>query len=225
MALFINNQLIDFGDSPGILADNTINANSYPVGTILFDTGLVQIFRNQGTIGSQTWVNYSGGGALNLQDVLDNGNSSIDTAIRLYKDIIGQIYINLDYDKLYIQTDDTLTSYGNNYLSFTNNVNSVIINLRVNSLTNYIQTEHNGNIKGLKFDYDQFTYKIGDFNAIDNNTYLFIDDLNENITLNYNNALNLNGSNVTSATSGSTSGLHLKVTINGVDYVIELRNP
>jgi len=35
----------------------------------------------------------------------------------------------------------------------------------------------------------------------------------------------INGTGITSGTSGSTSGQHLKITINGTPYVIELKNP
>lgn len=49
-----------------------------------------------------------------------------------------------------------------------------------------------------------------------------------NIRLQSNSAsglLDLNGSNFTTTSSGSASGDHLKVRVNGTDYVIELKNP
>lgn len=246
MALFINNQVIDFNESPGIVfnpSGSSINANSYSVGTILFDQATQSIFRNQGTIGSQSWVNYPvpGGGGENLQQTLAIGNVSNDIGMTLfntsngqiveintdtifiYKDNIGNKYTKIDYESYAIRNDDL----GNVYRvdGFTTTQLSTGISQSINSdiNTTIIETFFDVNAVGLKLDYGFSSYSLGDYNVTNNGTSLLLDDNNQETTLTTNKII-LNGSLI-ALSAGSTSGAHLKVTISGVDYVIELRNP
>lgn len=234
MGVFLNNQIIDIKDTPGITADNTVSANNYNVGTILFDTGLNSIFRNEGTPGSQSWVGYGGsGGTPNLDQVLNVGNtSSLDIDLTstgqlhsffnggnliFYKDNLENIFSDLNYDYLELKNDDVQHRTQTDRLYYRSNVATDTIQMIFDVFTELtISTSFNNIIKGLKIDYQFNAYSFGDFDNNVNGTSIIIDDANQ--------ILNINGS-VTTATAGSNSGQHLQVTINGTPYVIELRNP
>lgn len=74
-----------------------------------------------------------------------------------------------------------------------------------------------GNIQGLSIDNRIPTqkYQFGDIDSINQGTALIIDPVNDTIAF--------NGSNLISATSGSPNG-HLKITIGGNNYKIQLLN-
>lgn len=76
---------------------------------------------------------------------------------------------------------------------------------------------------GLSFNFSSRQFLFGDTDGVYNNTYFLIDDIQKRFTFN-GNEIWLNGT-LTTGSSGSTSGQHLKVRINGTDYVIELKNP
>lgn len=72
---------------------------------------------------------------------------------------------------------------------------------------------------------------LGDYRTSYNGTYFYLNDSDETMRfkalteiLFFTNQLTFVGS-VTTTTSSSVSGQHLQVRINGVDYVIELKNP
>ena len=70
--------------------------------------------------------------------------------------------------------------------------------------------------EGLGIDLGTKRYFIGDALTANNGTFLAIDDATRKISL---------GGTITQGTSGSVSGQHLKLYINGTLYVIELKNP
>ena len=242
--MYIFNQVINFNESPGLVgSDLDLSANNYPLGTIRFDSHNVLIKRAEGTPGSQSWVTYSGGGTGNLQSVLDNGHIAADQSIRLYNSTTNAIS-NLDYDNLYlykddnedvyltanyqriaIVTDNSVITFGENYISALDNINSYTITARFSADIELFQIEHNGTSNGLKLNYANAIYQFGDYANLNNNTYIEVKDSSQDITLKYNNRLNLNGTLVTSPTSGSNASLHLVVWINGSEYKIQLKNP
>lgn len=77
---------------------------------------------------------------------------------------------------------------------------------------------------GLYLDFSSQQLVIGDYNGNLNGTLINVYDNNQSITF-QTEYLTFYGSNLLSATSGSTSGQHLVVTINGNQYKIQLRNP
>jgi hypothetical protein len=111
-----------------------------------------------------------------------------------------------------------------------------------------IYTRNQGNDKGIDLNFDENTYHFGDFHGILSNTYISIDADQGNILINANGSNLYGDSNVTrigntynfgtddanqtltasanllSTTAGGSSGKHLKIKINGVNYKIELRN-
>lgn len=245
--MFIVNQVINFEASPGILASALdISANDCVLGTIRFDTQNVLIRRAEGTPGSQNWVTYaSGSGGGNLQSVLDNGNSALGQSIVLSNDDTGEIfradsqdlylyknddrtiYLTANYQRTAIVTDNSVITFGENYISSLDSINSYTLTARFFSDIQVFQIETNGTANGLKLDWTNNAFSLGDFTGLNNSTYIKIDDGTgkKNITLNYDGNLRLNGTNVTSATSGSNASLHLIVYINNTEYKIQLKNP
>ena len=109
--------------------------------------------------------------------------------------------------------------------------------------------ENTGVPFGFKLDPANQVVYMGDFDAAFNNSFISVDDVSQiinifaptaigivssdplsaiNIGANNlifgANLIRLNGA-LTQSTSGSTSGLHLKINVNGTNYVIELKNP
>lgn len=109
--------------------------------------------------------------------------------------------------------------------------------------------ENTGVPFGFKLDPANQVVYMGDFDAAFNNSFISVDDVSQIINIAANNSvgiacsdplsaiyisannlifganlIRLNGA-LTQSTSGSTSGLHLKINVNGTNYVIELKNP
>jgi hypothetical protein len=244
--MYIFNQVINFNESPGLVGSALdLTANNYPLGTIRFDTQNVLIRRAEGTPGSQSWVTYSGGGTGNLQSVLDNGNSALNQSIiltnddageimklfsnnlYLYKDDNRNVYLTENYERLAIVTDNSVITFGENYISALDNINAYTITARFSADIQVFQIEHNGNASGLKLDWTNNAFALGDFTGLNSSTYIRIDDDSgkKNILFNYDGTLRLNGTNVTSNTSGTNSSQHLIVYINNTEYKIQLKNP
>jgi hypothetical protein len=89
--------------------------------------------------------------------------------------------------------------------------------LEINLQNNYIKTIWNSNDIGLKLDFTNRVYEFGQING-SNATTLKIDDAAAF-------PVQVSGTNVTQNTSGTASGKFLKIKVDGVDYVIELKNP
>ena len=80
-----------------------------------------------------------------------------------------------------------------------------------------IVTESNGINQGLKIDAVSGLTIIGDIDQSHNGYNIEIDDGAQE--------MRLNGTGIITASASGASGLHLKLKINGVPYVIELQNP
>jgi hypothetical protein len=83
--------------------------------------------------------------------------------------------------------------------------------------TGLINVKKSGGVDGLQLSLNSSIYKFGNLTGT-NNTYIQIEDL-----ATY--PLQINGTNISSGSAGGSSGQHLKVKINGVDYKIKLENP
>ena len=87
--------------------------------------------------------------------------------------------------------------------------------LFMNDDNQIIKTTKQGNDAGLKLDFANNQYKLGSgFGAGDE--YFGIDTSANTL---------IGGANLTSGTAGGSSGQHLKIKLNGVDYKIALLNP
>lgn len=97
-------------------------------------------------------------------------------------------------------------------------------------------TYYDGNKNGFWFDFNQRQYFFGDTGAINNSTVLLIDDNAQYFSLqssaNYFDVNLLSGNaqlnfsqDFGTTTAGSNATMHLKISINGVNYVIPLKNP
>lgn len=92
--------------------------------------------------------------------------------------------------------------------------------LNINNNSNIISLFSGGNlsnVRGSSFDFTNRVYQFGQI-AGNNATTLKIDDA---ATF----PVQVSGTNVTQNTSGTASGKFLKIKVDGVDYVIELKNP
>lgn len=82
---------------------------------------------------------------------------------------------------------------------------------------NDIVTKYFFSDRGLKLDFANKVYQLGQITG-NNATTLKIDDAAAF-------PVQVSGTNVTQNTSGTASGKFLKIKVDGVDYVIELKNP
>lgn len=82
---------------------------------------------------------------------------------------------------------------------------------------NQIQTFYQNAIRGYWLDFANRIYRFGQISG-NNTTTLQIDDAAAF-------PVQVSGTNVTQNTSGTASGKFLKIKVDGVDYVIELKNP
>jgi hypothetical protein len=87
-------------------------------------------------------------------------------------------------------------------------------------------------------------YNFGDFQQLSNGTYMTMDDVNERVNIKGgvdiinttndftieetsagNGQISLSGTGFTVASHGANASVHLKIRINGNNYVIQLKNP
>lgn len=247
--MYIFNQVINFNASPGILGDvtNGNNANLYPLGTIFFETDTKVIARAEGNPGEQTWVTYSGGGgSQTLQQVLDTGNTADDQSINLtevnfggasfaltafdlkfYKDPNNSSYNTLTYETLFFRNPDYDYSFDARGIYYKETSSGNVLRLEFAVFGDkYIQTLiNNGETPvGLRLNFTEQEYFLGDFDGVLNNTYINVSDTNGSIILNYNSTLRLQGTNLTEQTAGLPSGNYLIIYCNGTKYKISLLN-
>lgn len=83
--------------------------------------------------------------------------------------------------------------------------------------TPLISTLWNNYAIGLRLNFDTKEFALGDFNNINNGTYLSIDETNQRF--------NFNGVGIISGSAGGNSGDHLEIFVNGTQYKINLLNP
>jgi hypothetical protein len=89
--------------------------------------------------------------------------------------------------------------------------------LQIDDVNQALVTLNNGFINGLRLNFLNSIYQFGQING-GNATTLKIDDAAAF-------PVQVSGTNVTQNTSGAASGKFLKIKVDGVDYVIELKNP
>lgn len=112
-------------------------------------------------------------------------------------------------------------------------INDNGIKFSIDQTQGNIYTKFGGVTNGFKVDFFSNLYFLGDVEGLNNETYIYINDSNAQVIINatgllnlqYTNNLNLSGLSITQVGSGSTSNQHLKVNVNGTNYVIELKNP
>lgn len=159
---------------------------------------------NRGALSSANWTTFNnkvgGSGTLNYipkwtPSGILLGNSSIkDTGSILqteYSSIQNGLY--LDYVNKEYWLGDYINGYGvlvnENPLSGNitiGDIGNVLGNgiMRFDSLTSKIYTEGGGGVEGFQIDFLNSSYRFGDFNGINNNTNIFIEDAASKITLN-----------------------------------------
>lgn len=89
--------------------------------------------------------------------------------------------------------------------------------LELNTNVEYFKSVWNNNDIGLKLDFANRTYQLGQITG-NNATTLKIDDVAAY-------PVQVSGTNVAANTAGAASGQFLKIKVNGVDYKIALLNP
>lgn len=165
-----------------------------------------------------TFGNWAGGHGLNW-----DGNNVEFTLLQN-----GLEYIYAGNSTCFFGQRSSVLSYKIDYvtgiLSIGDNAYTVNETLFVVDLSQeIICTQTLGNRKGLLLDFANTQYKFGDFNAVNKNTYIYIEDGNETIYFRTN-TLDFTGALLSGSASGN-SGQHLQLTINGNQYKIELLNP
>jgi hypothetical protein len=188
----------------------------YQFGTQTFANGIgLLIDNNSGLISTEDQINGSNGIAIQLfpspnisiGDYANAGNNTIfyveDTA-----GIIRTIYQGNDIG---LKLDFANSSYELGDLS----ANGTF--LQIANIQQIFQVINNTNANGLIIDFNQNNFQFGQITG-GNTTYLTIDDV-----ATY--PIQIDGTNILSGTSGGSSGQHLKIKLNGVDYKIKLENP
>jgi hypothetical protein len=130
--------------------------------------------------------------------------------------------------------DFSATIFQFGYLDNTVNPDTYI-NINGNSET--IQAVYNGNDNGLNLNFTAGSriFELGDYQGTFDSTKITLDDTNTSILISSSqtagtttiegNSLVFTGANLESSTSSGTSGQHLVITLNGVVYHIDLKNP
>lgn len=122
---------------------------------------------------------------------------------------VGEDYYNGDGFGLLIQGFNRfiLGDYG---------AKSAVTFLEIENSQQFIRTQNQNVEIGLKLDFANDTYSLGDFGAFGNGLYLQLDDASSELRL-YGALL--------SGTASGFSGNHLSIYINGTHYKIKLENP
>jgi hypothetical protein len=89
-----------------------------------------------------------------------------------------------------------------------------------------------GGAYGLKLDFSNNAFILGDRAGLNNGTYIYVEDSSPSLiesqcdTFNLSiSTLSFNGASLQSNTAGGNSGEHLVITLNGSQYKIKLENP
>jgi hypothetical protein len=140
---------------------------------------------------------------------------------------------NITYLGLQGDTAVFFTDFSNGFCSMGDvfgNGNST--NIMVDDFNSKIITQYQGSVKGILLDYGSDNYKFGDYKGVSNATALFINDSIKQIRLrassgeiSFSTDLLLFDGSLTTPSASGNSGQHLKVNINGTNYVIQLLNP
>jgi hypothetical protein len=173
-------------------------------------------------------VLYTMEGAIAKGIRLDYNNSQYWIGDEIY-------FIQVDSNNENIETFTNSSKYGlkitkdNTTVGDYNGLSSVIF---VDTPSSQIYTIFNSDNIGINLDGNNDIYYFGDFDGISGKNKIIVDNNAKIITIDTDtgtlsakmNAIEFNGS-ITTGTSGSTSGQHLQIRINGTDYVIELKKP
>jgi hypothetical protein len=155
---------------------------------------------------------------------IGDGNGNFNGTYVEVDDLIGLIKTNPTGLKLDIANREY-------YLGDFNNISNGT-SIKIDDFGKTIAIFQGGNDNGLVVNLQSFRFSFGDYINSNNNTYLYIDDTAKLIQLYTNGGqvdtnadlLTFNGA-LTSSSAGGNSGQHLKVTINGNPYKINLLNP
>jgi len=262
--------LLNYTGTPGAYTNTFANrpgATAVPTGTLYFSKDTNILYQTNGT----SWISYSGGGggSQNLASVLTIGNIATNTIT--LTTVGGQIleysgdYIDNGIVQLYwgISQQEIGFKYngGNLFglaIDFRSSVRTTYMGdvqqsfngteLWVNDNTRTIKTFDNRGINsqgtGLNINFTTKNYYLGDWFGYNDNTYIKIDDPNQETTINSpastiiksntttiqantagNGVFNFDDSAFISATAGGNSGQHLVIFVQGVQYKITLNNP
>lgn len=127
----------------------------------------------------------------------------------------GDRFSQLSYKIDYISA---ILSIGDN--AYTSNETLFVVDMSQDIICTQTQSSR----KGLLIDFANTNYKLGDFNAVNKNTHIFIEDGNQVIRF-YSQELDFNGASLQSGSSSGSSGQHLVIRLNGNQYKIDLKNP
>jgi len=113
-------------------------------------------------------------------------------------------------------------------------VDSTLTDDAVSLRTRYLASPNTYEDKGFSLNYAGNKYAFGDYDGANNGTVVAVNDALEKATLEASNAgvtLGINGADgtlvadgVSAATAGAAAALFLKVTVDSVDYKIQLLN-
>lgn len=249
----ISNGVTNILGTPSMISDTLANrpdGKDVATGTIFIDINTGNIYQSNGL----SWYSIGGGGTTSgIQDVLSvnqsfntNGNTiDLNGYNFSIKDLIYplemQIFMshadlflgapsaasfqlglsptNLILSKfngiaagIYIDYDNIFYSYGDNFY-----------NIEFDTTNNFIETRGNNAKYGFQLVPEKVT--IGDYAGTQSfPSYLQIDNGNGNFSIGAEQII-LDGINLETGTSSGNSGQHLKITLNGNNYVIKLENP
>jgi len=208
--------------------DNGFTADN--VGIVLQDTGGsygISYFN----LGQSQFTNFDGTKYITI-DAYSGGTCSIN----INSGASSQAFYDAQNAR-FLSNVDGETSYQHNYI-FRGNIGLTTYN-RIHLQPSSIQTLYYAtgveNLMGLSLAYDIQDYRFGDFNGANNSTYIQVDDSAGIMVFNmggaefhYTQELRYSDSGsgaLLSASSGGSSGQHLKININGTNYKIALSNP
>lgn len=243
--LNFNNNIYKFGAVDAAGASFVIdNGNSilYTINGLLQTTGLNFDFIAQsflfGDLINNNFIDFNNSGIgyviLNAQNNFSIKNSNVENGLKIdftnFSYSIGDfnfanngISIFINDDANYISANYQQTE-GGFKLDFINN------QYKFGNFTNGANLFIDGSSTFLRADDDIYVFsygvggfyaggglaKIGDVNFFQNNTQFGVDDANRTL---------IGSQNLTTVNAGGNSGLHLKINIDGTNYVIQLLNP
>jgi len=112
----------------------------------------------------------------------------------------------------------------NNFIPVRSNATTFIDSVLQNG-SDYLKSIYSTNDIGLFLDFANNVYSLGDYNGLNLNTSMFIDDNNKLITFKTEGSLIFTGLSLQSPSSGGNSGEHLIIVLNGNTYKIKLELP
>ena len=150
-----------------------------------------------------------------------------------YADLNGKTKIIVDdvsgwvYSKTTSGQSGFFITNGSAFFGLNNSVYSGF-GFYADGLSNTLSTRYNSNLEnGLSLNFTSFVYKFGGFDIASFDNYIQITDDGVGLQeiLFSTQALNFNGANLISGSSGGNSGDHLVITLNGQPYKIALQDP